>query len=72
MWWSRKIHELQQKPYAERLRLLWKLVILAAMVVILVWIIGLRLRKQTRPDQSQWTPLIENFNRIKAIKLWPH
>ena len=63
-----QLRELQNKPYKTRLKILWLVVGITAILVIAIWIITLKYRA-TKPSQesSKFQPLIENFNKLKNI-----
>lgn len=69
MWFSRKIAELQQKPYSVRLRILWAAVVLLGILVIAVWFISLKYR-QANPSGGRdvFQNLRESFQKLKTIK----
>jgi len=60
--WLQKI---QAKPQAEKMRIIWTVVIVAAVLLILVWIISSKFHKQTGTDTTLFQTIGRGFHDVK-------
>ncbi len=68
--WDKKLQKLQKQPYEVRLRILRWLVGGAAVVLILIWILGLRFRRQEASSGfSNLEPIWQNLQKFKDLNL---
>ncbi len=68
-WFSRKISELQQKPYTIKIKILWGTVAGMAIVLLIIWLVTLRYRNlETANTTSKFAPILENLKKLKANK----
>lgn len=67
-WLRKKITELQNKPYEERIRFLRRAVIGIAIFLIAFWIFSLRYRN-IKPDRTggKFGEIFENLKKLKEI-----
>lgn len=66
-WLGKKITELQNKPYEQRLRILRRTVIIAAVLLIGFWIITLQFRSAPT-DQHKTSALDSIFQTLGNLK----
>jgi hypothetical protein len=65
-WFSQKLHELQNKPYEEKLRILRRTVIVTAILLLGFWALSLRYRQiQSSGFGNVFSPLQEGFKQLK-------
>ncbi len=65
------IRELQKKPYAVRIRILWGIVIVAAFILGIVWKLTWRYRpviEQNPSGTSGFKAIWDNLNQLKTTK----
>jgi multidrug resistance efflux pump len=59
------IEKIRQKPQEQKIRLIWITVIIAAIILIALWIITARFNKHIKTDSTLWQTLGQGINDIK-------
>lgn len=69
-WLGKKIIELQNKPYEQRLRILRRTVIIAAVLLIVFWIITLQFRSTpgNQHGSSALDSIFQTFGNLKNLR----
>lgn len=68
-WIKQKISALQNRPYAERVKILKISVVIVFFLILLIWFLTLHLRNTPGSDGfSKFAPLLDNIRKFKDIK----
>lgn len=69
-WFSQKIRELQAKPYEQRVKILTKSVIAAAIILILLWLLALRFKTANFNNETlqKFGEIFKNLKTLKDLK----
>ena len=59
------IEKIRQKPRAEKLRIIWTVVIVAALLLIVVWVLSARYYKGVPKDTSLFQTIGQGFHDVK-------
>ena len=73
MWFKQKLQELRGLPYEKRLKMLWLLVGLTAILVLAIWIITVRYRQNQKEPKdaglgNQLQGIYDNLKNVKQPK----
>lgn len=72
-WLQKKITALQNKPYSERLKILRRILIGIAVILLLVWLLTLRYRNLETGNQSSGIGTIwDTFKKLKDLSPPPN
>ncbi|MFA5991099.1 MAG: hypothetical protein WC794_02560 [Candidatus Doudnabacteria bacterium] len=59
------IEKIQNKPQAEKMRIIWTAAVAIALLMIVVWIISARLNKNTPKDTTLFQTIGRGFKDVK-------
>ena len=59
------IRKLQNKPYDQKIRILWSVIIISLLLIVVIWVLTLKFRTTPQGDTSKFRELINNVKKLR-------